>query len=374
MPVLKHILILGTLILGTGELTLAQTFSSQRAEFKLEEVASGLSNPWSLAFLPDGSMLVTERAGRLRIIRNGELDPIPIEGTPELVASAEGGLLDLLLHPDFADNQTLFLSYAHQNSEGMTTRVVRSRFVDGHLQDTGVIFEALPRYSSSNHFAGRLVMDAEGFIYVSVGDRLERDQAQDTADDAGGVHRITQDGEPAPGNPGLGNNAINDTLFTWGQRNPQGMTVHPSTGEVWTHEHGPQGGDELNILRGGTNYGWPEISYGIADSGELITPYTHREGMAQPLYYWNPSIAPSGMAFYTGTLFPGWRGDLFIGALKMRRLVRLRILNGVVIEAEDLLTDLGQRIRDVRMGPEGALWILTDSKKGMVYRLAPTYE
>nr|WP_228289242.1 PQQ-dependent sugar dehydrogenase [Marinobacter salinisoli] len=373
MPVFKYMLILGTLILGTSELTIAQTFSSQRADFKLEEVASGLSNPWSLAFLPDGSMLVTERAGRLRIIRNGELDPTPIAGTPELVASGEGGLLDVLLHPDFAQNQTLFLSYAHRNSEGMTTRVARSRFVDGRLQDTQVIFEALPRYGSSNHFAGRLVMDADGLVYISVGDRLDRDQAQDTADDVGGIHRITQEGEPAPDNPGLGNSAINDTLFTWGHRNPQGLTVHPSTGEVWSHEHGPQGGDEINILHGGTNYGWPEISYGIADSGELITPYTHRKGMAQPLYYWTPSIAPSGMAFYTGTLFPGWRGDLFIGALKMRRLVRLRILNGVVIETEDLLTDLGQRIRDVRMGPDGALWILTDTKKGGVYRLASPY-
>ncbi|GGE68723.1 hypothetical protein GCM10011533_21360 [Streptosporangium jomthongense] len=365
------IMLSGLLLLGHSPFTAAQTFTSKDAGFRLETVADGLEHPWSLAFLPDGSMLVTERAGRLRVIQNGKLLPRAVEGLPTSAVSGQGGLLDIVLHPDFEENRTLFLSYAHRSSEGMTTRAARAIYEEGRLKNVEVIFEALPRSRGSRHFGGRMVFDESGYLYISVGDRGEMDRAQDTRDDAGGVHRITVNGEPAPGNPGLDDPGINNTLFTWGNRNIQGMTVHPETGEIWTHEHGPRGGDEINIVQAGTNYGWPEITYGIDYSGLPITLHTKKEGMAQPLHYWDPSIAPSGMAFYTGLEFPEWQGNLFVGALKLRKLVRLEIENEEVINEEDLLTSLKERIRDVRTAPDGTLWLLTDSPQGKVYRVAP---
>jgi len=351
---------------------LSQTFSSEDTSFKLETVADGLNHPWSLAFLPDGSQLVTEREGQLRLIKNNQLQPDPIPGVPELVVSGQGGLLDVILHPNFADNRTLFLSYAHKISrEGMTTRVARATFDGQKLQNVDVIFEALPRSSTSRHFAGRMEFDSNGNLYVAVGDRGEMDRAQNTSDDAGGVHRLTINGDPAPGNPFTGEGSANATFFTYGNRNIQGMTRHPETGDIWTHEHGPRGGDEVNILRSGANYGWPKVTYGIDYSGLSITDKTTMPGITDPLHYWVPSIAPSGMAFYTGDLFPAWQGDLFVGALKMRKLVRLRFEESNLVEEEDLLMDLNERIRDVRMGPDGALWLLTDSSNGKVYRVVP---
>ncbi|MFT7338563.1 MAG: glucose/arabinose dehydrogenase [Marinobacter maritimus] len=361
----------GLFFLGLPVVAASQTFSSEDAQFRLETVAEGLEHPWSLAFLPGGSMLVTERAGRLRVIQNGELLPQAVRGLPTAAVSGQGGLLDIVLHPDFKENRTLFLSYAHRSSRGMTTRAARAQFEDEELKNVTVIFEALPRSNTSRHFGGRMAFDASGYLYISVGDRGEMDRAQDTRDDAGGVHRITVNGEPAPGNPGLGDPNINNTLLTWGNRNIQGMTVHPETGDIWTHEHGPRGGDEINILNPGTNYGWPEITYGIGYSGLPITLDTKKDGMAQPLHYWDPSIAPSGMAFYAGAEFPKWQGSLFVGALKLRKLVRLEIENGQVVGEEDLLTTLKERIRDVRTAPDGTLWLLTDSPEGKVYRMVP---
>ncbi|MEP1214526.1 MAG: PQQ-dependent sugar dehydrogenase [Marinobacter sp.] len=358
--------------LASSGLATAQTFSSDKADFRLDTVAEGLEHPWGLAFLPDGSQLVTERAGRLRHIRNGELQDAPISGVPDLVVSGQGGLLDVLLHPDFKRNQTLFLSYAHEVSgEGMTTRVARAKLTDGQLSDVEVIFEALPRGTTGRHFAGRMEFDRDGNLYVAVGDRGEKKRAQVTDDDAGGVHRLTTEGKPAPGNPFTDDASVNDTFFTYGNRNIQGMTIHPETGEIWSHEHGPRGGDEINIIRAGNNYGWPDVTYGIAYSGGTISEKTTMEGVTDPLHYWDPSIAPSGMAFYTGDAFPEWQGDLFVGALKMQKLVRLSIENEEVREEEDLLEDLGERIRDVRMGPDGVLWLLTDESDGKVYRIVP---
>ena len=358
--------------MATTGLASGQTFSSDKADFRLDTVAEGLEHPWSLAFLPDGSQLVTEREGRLRRIENGTLQEEPIAGVPELVVSGQGGLLDVILHPDFENNSTLFLSYAHKISrEGMTTRVARATLDGNRLSDVEVIFEALPRGNNSRHFAGRMEFDSEGNLYVAVGDRGEMDRAQATDDDAGGVHRLTVNGEPAPGNPFLDDSSVNDTFFTYGNRNIQGMTTHPDTGEIWSHEHGPRGGDKINIIRAGNNYGWPDVTYGIDYSGVPITNKTTMEGVTDPLHYWDPSIAPSGMAFYTGDQFPEWRGDLFVGALKMQKLVRLSIENEEVKEEEDLLKDLGARIRDVRMGPDGALWLLTDAANGKVYRIIP---
>ena len=348
-------------------------FSSTHHDYQVSTIVEGLEHPWSLVFLPNGDQLVTERAGRLRILRNGALMPEPVTGLPELVSAGQGGLLDLALHPDFVDNQLLVMSYAHEDEQGlMTTRVAKARYSDGRLEDVEVIFEALPRSRTTRHFAGRLVFDRDQYLYISVGDRGEMDRAQDTMDDAGGVHRITLAGSPAPGNPWLDDPDINDTFFTYGNRNIQGMTVHPETGVIWSHEHGPRGGDEINIIRAGTNYGWPEITYGIDYSGVPITDKTHKPGMAQPLHYWDPSIAPSGMDFYDGSRFPGWQGDLFIGALKSRMLVRMRINDQAeVLEEEDLLEDLEHRIRGVHQSPAGDLWLLTDERNGKVLKLTP---
>ncbi|MFN2360867.1 MAG: PQQ-dependent sugar dehydrogenase [Marinobacter sp.] len=366
-------LTLGLSFLLLSDATLSeQSFSSDKTEFQLETVAQNLEHPWSLAFLPDGSQLVTEREGRLRRIQDGKLQDQPISGVPDLVVSGQGGLLDIILHPQFEDNQTLFLSYAHKESrEGMTTRVARAKLDGDRLSDVEVIFEALPRGRTGRHFAGRMEFDRDRNLYVSVGDRGEMDRAQKTDDDAGGVHRITTDGEPAPGNPFTDDASVNDTFFTYGNRNIQGMTIHPDTGEIWSHEHGPRGGDEINIIRAGNNYGWPDVTYGIDYSGATISEKTTMEGVTDPLHYWDPSIAPSGMAIYTGDQFPEWKGDLFVGALKMQKLVRLSIEDEEVKEEEDLLEDLGERIRDVRMGPDGALWLLTDHSNGKVYRIVP---
>ncbi|WP_328189807.1 PQQ-dependent sugar dehydrogenase [Marinobacter sp. OP 3.4] len=364
----------------TAALTLAATplatmaadrYTSSQADFRLETVVSGLEHPWSIVFLPNGDKLVTERAGRLRVIRDGQLLEAPVSGVPEVAATGQGGLLDLLLHPDFEDNRLLFLSYAHRNSDGLTTRVARAEYRDQALRDVRVIFEALPRSGTSRHFAGRMVIPEDGYLYVAVGDRGEMNRAQDINDDAGGVHRITIDGEAPDSNPFHGQDGAN-TLFTIGNRNIQGMTLHPDTGEIWSHEHGPRGGDEVNVIEAGTNYGWPVITYGINYSGTPITDQTHKEGMAQPLHYWDPSIAPSGMAFYTGDDFPQWQGDLFVGALKMQKLVRLELDGREMTGEEDLLTDFGKRIRSVTMEPDGHLWLLTDESDGQVLRILPT--
>ncbi|WP_413468762.1 PQQ-dependent sugar dehydrogenase [Marinobacter sp.] len=353
-------------------LVAAETFQSRYHDYRVETVVDGLEHPWSMVFLPDGDQLVTERAGRLRRIQQGTLVAEPVAGVPELVVAGQGGLLDILLHPDFADNRILLLSYSHSNMDGMTTRVAKARYRDGRLEDVEVIFEALPRSNTSRHFAGRMAFDEDGSLYIAVGDRGEMDRAQATDDDAGGVHRISLDGKPAPGNPWLNEPDVNDTFFTYGNRNIQGMVRHPRTGAIWSHEHGPRGGDEINILTRGTNYGWPEITYGIGYSGLPITDQTHKPGMAQPLHYWDPSIAPSGMDFYFGEAFPQWQGDLFVGALKFQKLVRLRINDKLeVVEEEDLLTDLNDRIRAVYQGPDDALWVLTDETNGRVLRLTP---
>ena len=260
---------------GSGE--------SDQHDFQLETLAAGLEHPWSLAFLPNGNALVTERAGRLRLIEDGKLHPEPIGNVAEVLARGQGGLLDIALHPDFENNRELVLSYAHRNSDGVTTRVMHATLENHQLTNRSVIFTAEPRSSTTRHFAGRIVFGDDHNLYVAVGDRGEKDRAQRTDDDAGGVHRITLNGEPAPGNPFLDDQEVNDTFYTYGNRNIQGMTRHPDTGEIWSHEHGPKGGDEINILRAGTNYGWPEITYGIDYDGSIISEKTHKEGMAQPL-------------------------------------------------------------------------------------------
>jgi glucose/arabinose dehydrogenase len=349
-----------------------QLIKTQEHDLRVVEIISGLDHPWSLAFLPDGRMLVTERPGRLRVINDGRLEAEPIAGLPTIVARGQGGLLDVALHPNFAENQLVYLSYVGPGEGGISTEVAHGKLVDGRLQDVQVIFRQMPKSDTGRHFGSRLVFDRDGYLYITLGDRGEGERAQRPDDHAGSVIRLHDDGRVPADNPFVGRKGWKQEKFTLGNRNIQGAAVHPRTGELWTHEHGPQGGDEINIIRAGVNYGWPVITYGVNYViGTPVGEGTHKPGMAQPLHYWVPSIAPSGMTFYTGDKFPNWRGDLFVGALRGRMLVRLRLDGEQVVREERFLKDVVGRIRDVRQGPDGFLYLLTDESDGMVVRLEP---
>ena len=335
-------------------------------------VAEGLDHPWGLAFLPDGSMLITERSGQLRIIRDGVLDKTPIKGVPKVRAAGQGGLLDVIIDPDFSTNQTIYLSFSGANGRKAGTEVVSARLEGNRLVDVKRLFQADPKTSGGRHFGSRLVIDRSGFLFISLGDRgSHMDEAQNPANHLGSVIRINRDGSIPEDNPFVGDQGKKPEIWSYGHRNVQGMALHPETGVVWTHEHGPRGGDEVNILKRGANFGWPAITYGIDYSGSIISDKTEAPGMEQPITYWDPSIAPSGMAFYDGDKFPAWKGDLFVGALRGRHLRRIELDGEKVVEQEELLEDLKERIRDVRTGPDGLLYVLTDSSRGKVLRLAP---
>lgn len=351
---------------------MAQEFGSTHHRYKVTVVADGLSHPWSLAFLPTGEVLVTERDGRLRMIRDGRLLPAPLAGLPPIRATGQGGLLDLAPHPDFADNRLLYFSYAADHDGGLTTHVARSRLDGLSLQDTTVLFRAEPASARGLHFGSRLAFDRDGFLYISVGDRGQMNRAQDLGDHAGKIIRLSAEGRVPDDNPFLGQENARPEIFSYGHRNPQGLTVHPVTGQLWSHEHGPRGGDEINIVDPGLNYGWPVVTLGIDYTGLTIGQgLKTRPDMMDPLHHWTPSIAPSGMMFYTGKAFGRWEGDLFVGALAHRHLARLRLDGTRVIEEEKLLETMGRRIRDVRMAPDGSIWVLTDHDPGQVLRLDP---
>ncbi|HFD14843.1 MAG TPA: PQQ-dependent sugar dehydrogenase [Rhodospirillales bacterium] len=351
-----------------------EVFESSAQRFRLHLVTDGLERPWGLAFLPDGSMLVTERVGRLRrVAADGTLDPRPVGGLPEIWAEGQGGLLDVALDPDFATNRLVYFSYSALGEDGLPgTRVARGRLAGDRLEEVEVIFVSNGRTSTGRHFGSRLLFDREGYLYITSGDRGRRELAQDLRSHAGKVLRILPDGSVPPDNPFVGREDALPEIYTWGNRNPQGMALHPVTGEVWIHEHGPQGGDEINLLEPGANYGWPVITYGREyGTGLPIGEGTAKEGMEQPLWYWVPSIAPSGMAFYTGDRLPGWTGDLFVGALRAQTLVRLEVTEDAVISEERLLEGRIGRIRDVREGPDGYLYLLNDATDGGIWRIEP---
>ena len=340
-------------------------------------VATGLENPWGLAFLPDGSMLVTERPGRLRrVTPDGEVSQ-PLEGGPRVLARGQGGLLGIALDRDFARTRHVFLSFAEAR-EGSTngTSVFRARLSasgDG-LEDGRVIWRQQPAFASSNHFGSRIVVDRSGHLMVTTGDRFSQmDLSQDPSNAIAKVVRITTAGEPAPGNPraeGRGDWA--PEVWAIGLRNVQGAALHPESGLLWVSNHGPRGGDGLYAVRPGENYGWPLISWGTHYDGRPVNGgLRERQGLVQPLVHWTPSIAPSGLTFYTGDLLPAWKGSAFSGALAGRMLVRLVLEGERVVRQERLLTDLGHRFRDVQAGPDGALWALTDARDGALLRLAP---
>lgn len=354
----------------------APKFVTAEYTIQLEVVADRLSYPWSIAFLPSGDQLITERDGRLRLIHQGVLDPEPIGGVPHVAAVGQGGLLDVVLHPDFELNNWLYLAYSDQTSAGLTTRVVRARLHNHALVDHTNVFEALPRSNGGRHFGGRMVFDRDGYLYLSVGDRGEMERAQEGLDHAGSIIRLHDDGAVPINNPFVGYDDVKDEIFTLGNRNPQGMTLHPDTGEVWSNEHGPRGGDEINRIQAGLNYGWPRVTHGINYIGTTITRHTELPGMESPLLHWTPSIAPSGMVFYTGDEFPLWQGQLLNGALRDRLVSRVSVVKTdmgyQLIEEERMLQGFGQRIRDIRQSPDGAIWLLTDDAQGQVIRLKRT--
>ena len=348
----------------------AQRHVSREHRFQVVTVASGLEHPWAVAFLPGGDMLVTERPGRL--LRMGA-DGIahPIGGLPPVAAVGQGGLMDLALDPGFADNRQIYFSYTEQVEGGWRTAVARAELAGDRLVAVRRIFAMNRASSDGRHFGSRLAFLADGDLVVTVGDRGQRHWAQDPSNHAGSVLRIRPDGSPSPRTAALAIPGAAPEVFTFGHRNPQGLAIHPATGAIWIHEHGPRGGDEINVLRGGANYGWPVVTHGREYAGGSIGVGTEAPGMKPPLLHWTPSIAPSGMAFYTGTGFPRWRGDLFVGALAGRHLRRVVLRGGAVVAQEVLLEDRLGRIRDVRQGPDGRLWLLTDEARGGLYRIEP---
>jgi glucose/arabinose dehydrogenase len=361
-------------LLPPGDAACAETYtSSSGQEFRVTEVVRGLKSPWSVAFLPGGDMLVTERIGRLRLIHQGKLQPDPIAGAPKVVARGQGGLLDVALHPDFSKNHLVYLGYSGAGQGGANTEVMRARLDGWTLDKPEVIFRALPKTSGSAHYGSRLLFAPDRTLLITLGERfLFRDEAQNLANHLGKVVRINDDGTVPKDNPFVGDGKARPEVFSYGHRNSQGIALRPGTAEIWQHEHGPRGGDEVNILKPGANYGWPKITYGIDYSGAIISDKTALPGMEQPVVYWVPSIAPSGMAFYDGEKLSKWRGDLFVGALAGAHLRRLRLEGTKVIEQEELLAALGERIRDVRAGPDGYLYLVTDDpSNGRVLRLEP---
>jgi len=342
---------------------------------KVETFAKGLVHPWGMAFLPDGRLLVTERPGRLRIVGKDGTLSAPLQGIPKVYASGQGGLLDVQVGPDFVSSGLIYLSYADPRDGSRNgTSVARAKLVTegdgGRLDSMQVIFRQEPSYASSGHFGSRIVFTRDGSLFVTLGERFSaRDEAQNPANHLGKLVRIMPDGAPYAGNPKK--DGWRPEIWSIGHRNVQGAALNPATGKLWTIEHGARGGDEINIPEAGKNYGWPVISYGRNYDFTKIGVGTHKDGMEQPLYYWDPSIAPSGAVFYTGDRFPEWKGNLFVGALAGQALHRLVLDGEKVVGEEKLLADLGERIRDVRSGPDGALWLLTDNPQGRVLRVVP---
>jgi aldose sugar dehydrogenase len=345
---------------------------------RIVTVTEGLEHPWGLAFLPDGRMLVTERPGRLRVIgRDGRLDPVPVAGLPRVDAQGQGGLLDVALHPQFATNGWIYWTYAQRDDSGNNgTELARGRLAVGagayRMTDVQVLFRMVPKTNRGHHFGSRLVWDRDGRLYLTLGDRGDMARAQKLDDHAGKILRLTDDGRPAPGNPFEKTAGARPEIYSLGNRNVQGAALHPATGVLWAHEHGPQGGDELNAIKAGGNYGWPVITYGVNYvTGTKIGEGSEKAGLAQPVKHWIPSPALSGMAFYTGDRFPRWRGDALIGALRGQALIRVRLDGEKFVEDEFMLRGHLGRVRDVRVGPDGLVYLLVDHPSGALLRLEP---
>lgn len=349
------------------------TPATKAAPGRITTYASGLEHPWALAFLPDGRLLVTERPGRLRIVDKAGKLSAPLTGVPRVLAQGQGGLLDVALDPSFAQNKTIYLSFSDpDDNRNAGTAVARAVLGDSGLTDVKVIYRQQPKVAGSGHFGSRIVFRRDGTMFITQGDRMRyREQAQDLQSLLGKVVRINKDGTIPKDNPFLDNADARSEIWSYGHRNVQAAALHPESGELWTIEHGARGGDELNRPERGRNYGWPLITYGVDYSGAKIGTGTAKAGLEQPVYYWDPVIAPSGALFYTGDAFPAWKGSLFIGSLQPGALVRLTLRNGRVTGEERFGGELDERIRDVAQGPDGAIYVVTDLPNGKVLRLAP---
>ncbi|WP_043529553.1 PQQ-dependent sugar dehydrogenase [Litchfieldella xinjiangensis] len=356
-----------TLMAGLAEVSAATTYH-------IATVAEGLDHPWSLAFLPNDDMLVTERAGRLRLIRAGEgLQAAPVEGAPEVYAEGQAGLFEVLLAPDHEESGVLFLSYACGEAKANTTCLDRARFDGERLMDRETLFRALPDTYGASHYGGRMLLLPDDTLLLGLGDGFDyREHAQNPANHLGSVVRLTTDGDVPEDNPFLGVERAQPELFSVGHRNVQGLAYDAERREILLHEHGPRGGDELNRIQAGGNYGWPMVTHGVDYTGARISPYTDLGLFESPLLHWTPSIAPSGMTLYDASLFPEWQGDLFVATLAARHVVRLNRVDGRIVAQEPLFAELGERIRDIRTSPDGALYLLTDSDEGRVLRVMPT--
>jgi aldose sugar dehydrogenase len=364
-----------TVVYGQG------TLKSSLHDYRVVTVVDALVQPWSIAFIPGGDMLITERPGRLRIVRQGKLLPNPVEGIPKVFHSGQGGLLEVMPHPNFASNRLLYISYSKPGATDAESRtaLIRGRFENDRLVQVQEIFDAVSR--GRNHYSGKIAFDKNGFLFLSLGDRqvppegnLEAHPAQDLSNHHGKIVRLHDDGRVPADNPFVSRAGARPEIWSYGHRNVQGLAIHPETGEVWADEHGPQGGDEVNRIQAGKNYGWPVIGYGVNyTTGLAIHSGTHRQGMEQPTRIWVPSIGISGMMIYTGDKFPEWRGNMFIGGMAGQQLSRLTLNGQRVVNEETLAQQMG-RIRDIRQGPDGFIYLVTDDRDGKptpVLRLEP---
>lgn len=348
-------------------------FIAEKLDIKLDTIVKGIRSPWSMAFLPNGEMLVTEKSGKLfRVTPNKAMQQI--EGVPEVTDDGQGGLMDVILHPDFKNNNVVYISYSGIKKGAVrataTTVIMRAKLNGNRLDDQKIIFEAMPYSRTRHHYGCRMVFGRDGLLYFSVGERgNEKANPQSLSNHLGKIHRIKDDGSIPADNPFVNKAGAEPSIFSYGNRNPQGLTIHPVTGAIWSHEHGPRGGDEVNIIEKGKNYGWPAISFGINYNGAIITDKTAMEGMEQPLHYWIPSIAPSGIAFVEGTRYKGWEGSLMVGSLRFKYLNRCTIENGKITGEELLLKNIG-RLRDVRMAPDGYLYVSVENP-GYIFKLIP---
>lgn len=378
---LTSLLVLGLVIAGTSPLDGQSVARSAEHDYRVVTFVDGLIQPWSIAFLPGGDILVTERPGRLRIIRNGKLVPQPVEGVPQVHHDRQGGLLEVMPHPNFESNRLLYISYSKPIEDGKqgTTAVIRARFENDRLTNIQQLFESVSR--GAGHYGGKLAFDRNGYLFISLGDRqvppegnLEAHPAQDLSNHHGAIVRLHDDGRVPADNPFVNRPGAKPEIWTYGHRNVQGLAIHPETGDVWANEHGPQGGDELNLIRPGLNYGWPVIGFGVNyRTGAAIHAGTHREGMEQPVHIWVPSIGISGMMIYTGDRFPRWKGNMFVGGMVGEQLARLVLDGQRVVHEETLVRRMG-RIRDVRQGLDGLIYLVTDDREGKptpIYRMEP---
>jgi len=345
---------------------------AQSQDYQIETVASGLDHPWAIAWLPDGRALVTERPGRLRVIADGELVEDPVTGVPDVYAASQGGLFEALPDPDFASNRRIYISFAHGTAEANATRVVRARLEGMRLTDKEIIFTASPLKDTPVHYGGRMTFLPDATLLVGLGDGFDfREQAQSLDNHFGKIVRIHTDGSVPEDNPFIDTEGALPEIYSYGHRNIQGLLYDARTDTVWQHEHGPRGGDEINVIEAGANYGWPVATHGIDYSGAIVSPFETRPNMVDPLLVWTPSIAPSGMTLYNGDLFPAWRGDLIITALVARHARRVDLDDGRIVDQQVLFAELGERLRDIRTGPDGALYVLTDAEDGKVLRVIP---